>query len=133
MQKARSRTILLLGMACLLLIACQTGGTPKQADGKPAKSLSAEGPKATRTADSPGKTASKTAGKTADKKRSVSAAKQKNLKAKPAVRPRKSPLAIFGRPITTLRAVLYATLGLILVVVLGAVAAERFGRRRKLA
>ncbi len=128
MKKARSRTLLLLGLACLLLIACQTGGTPKQADGKPTKSVSAAGPKATRTADS--------ASKTAAKKRSVSPAKQvkqKDLKAKTVARPRKAPWPIFGRPITTLRAVLYATLGLILVVVLGAVAAERIGRRRKLA
>lgn len=131
MQKARSRTILLLGLACLLLIACQTGGTPKQADGKATKSVSADGPKATRTADSA--SPSRTASKTAEKKRAASAAKQKDLKAKTADRPRKAPWAIIGRPITPLRAVLYATLGLILVVVLGAVAAERIGRRRKLA
>ena len=125
MKKARSGTILLLGLACLLLIACQTGGTPKQADGEPTKSVSAAGPKATGTADS--------ASKTAEKKRAASAAKQKDLKAKTVDRPRKALRAIIGRPITTLRAVLYATLGLILVVVLGAVAAERIGRRRKLA
>ena len=131
MAKARSKTILLLGLACLLLIACQTGGTPKQAGGAPTKSVSAAGPQATRTADSASPT--RTAGKTADKKRAASAAKHKDLKAKPAARPRKSPRAIIGRPITTLRAVLYATLGLILVVVLGAIAAERIGRHRKLA
>jgi len=118
MQKARSRTVLLLWLACLLLIACQTGGTPKQADGKPPKSVSAAGPQATRTADS--------AGKTAAKKRSASAAQT-------VARPRRPARAITWKPITTLRAVLYATLGLILVVVLGAVAAERIGRRRKLA
>jgi hypothetical protein len=127
MPKARGGTILLLGLAFLLLVACQTGGKPKQPDAKAEKSLSAAGPQATRTADSPGKPA----GKTADKKRSVSAVKEKNLKAKPVVRPRKSPLAILRRPITTLRAILYATLALILVVVLGAVSAERIGRRRK--
>ena len=124
MAKARSRTLLLLGLACLLLIACQTGGTPKQADGAPTKSASAAGPQATRAADSASPT--RAAGKTADKKRAASAAKHKDLKAK-------SPRAIIGRPITALRAVLYATLGLILVVVLGAITAERIGRRRKLA
>jgi len=145
MQKPRSLAILTLGLACLLLFACQTAGTPKQSDGTPKKSQAADGPKASRAADSasPSRTASKS-----EEKRAASPAQQSDLKGKAAKaaktaktaktgktvdRPRKPLIAILKQPITPLRAVLYATLGLILIVVLGAIAAERAGRHRKLA
>ena len=130
MGKPRSLAILMLGLACVFLIACQTPGTPKQSKGTPKKSEAAAGPQVRSNADSasPNRTASKS-----KEKRSVRASKQKDPKGGAvdrAIRPLK---AIFGQRITTLRAILYATLGLIVVVVLGAIAAERAGRHRKLA
>jgi hypothetical protein len=131
MEKPRFLVLMVLGLACLLLLACQTGGTPKKSDGTPKKTQTATATQAPPTADSA--SPKKTASKSADKKRSVSAAQRKDLKVKPVDRSRRPSLAVFGKHITTLRAILYATLGLILIIVFGAITAERMGRRRKLA
>ncbi len=129
MRKLRALTISLLGVACLFLIACQTPGTPKQSGGTPKKTVAAAGPQAQRTAESAGQ--GKTARKAGDK-RPAARAPRVERKGKLLDRPVKAARAILGKPITTLRGILYATLALITIVVIGAIAAERVGRHRKL-
>ena len=128
MAKSRSLAILLLGLGCLFLIDCKTAGTPKQAGDTSTKSLAAAGAQEPPPADSasPKRTASRS-----KDARSVPSAKENPGKA--VARPRRPFLAILRKPIPTPRAILYATLAVILLVVIGAITAERVGRHRKLA
>jgi len=145
MEKLRSVAILVLGLACLVLIACQTPGTPRQAGSTPGKSGTAAGPQELPPAGSVSK--NRTAGISGDAGKSVASAKlKKNPTRKaaagkavtskvgnPANHLLKRLIGTLGRPISSLRALLYASLAVIFLVVIGAIAAERAGRRRRLA
>jgi hypothetical protein len=130
MGKSRSLAISMLGVACLFLIACQTGGTPKQSDGTPTKSRAAAGSQAPPPSGSASR--NRTASNSGDVK-SVTSAQRKDRKGKVVDRLGSLSRAIMGKKIDTLRAILYVTLAVIFVVVIGAIAAERVGRHRKLA
>jgi hypothetical protein len=130
MGKSRSLAILMLGLACLFLITCKTGGTPKQSDGTPTKSRGAAGPQAPPPADSASK--NRTASYSGDVG-SIASPKLKDLKIEAVNRLGKPSIAIMGQPIKTMRAIIYAILAVIFMVVIGAIAAERVGRQRKLA
>ncbi len=142
MQPLWSRAILVLGLAGVLLIGCQTTGKPKQSESATEKSQAALGAKTTSPSASAGKSGTASpSGHVA----SAASAKHKTLKAKAAARPTKVGLAKVKlpnllrffrlprlKPISSLRAVLYATLGIIFLVVLAAIVGERVGRRRRL-
>ena len=129
MVKLRSLAIVMLGLACFLLIACQTGGTPKQSGGTPTKSRLTAEPKATHPADSASKKRTASYSKNVV---SVASPQLKDLKGKAVHRLGSLSRLFMGKKVAPLRAVLYATLAVILMAVIGAVAAERAGRRRKL-
>jgi hypothetical protein len=129
MEKSRSLAILLLGAACILLIACQTGGTPKKSDATPTKSRTAAGPQEPPAAKSASQ--KRTAGQSGNLK-SATSAKLKDLKREAPSRAGNPSRGVLGHKITVLKAVLYATLAVILLVVVGAIAAERVGRHRRL-
>ena len=123
MGKSRSLAISMLGVACLFLIACQTAGTPT-------KSRDTAVHNAPPPADSASR--NRTASYAGDVK-SVTSAQRKNRTAKVVDRLGNLSRAVMGKKIDTLRAILYVTLAVIFVIVIGAIAAERVGRHRKLA
>ena len=129
MGKSRSLAILVLGLVCILLIACQTAGAPKKASGTPPQAGAAAGPQAP-----PAKSVSQDRRASASKEvRSVASAKRKHSKGKAVAAKLKNPSrAVKGQSLKTMRTILYSVLAVILVVVIGAIAAERAGRRRKL-
>lgn len=129
MRKSRSLAISMLGLACLILIACQTGGTPKQSDRTPTKSLAAAAPHTPPPTDSA--SLKRTASHSRDVK-SVTSAQRKDRPGKAANILGNFSKAFMGKKIDTLRAILYATLAVIFIVVIGAIAAERVGRHRKM-
>jgi hypothetical protein len=129
MEKSRSLAILMLLLTCLFLIACQTAGTPTESDSPPAKSRPTAGPQAPPAADSASKN------RTASYSRSVgigTSAQLKQSTVKAVDRSGNFSRAVKGKSITTLRIILYATLAVIFVVVVGAITADNVGRRRKL-
>jgi hypothetical protein len=129
MGKSRYLAIFMFGAACLLLIGCKTTGTPKHSDGAPTKSRAAAGPQASSPAGSasPKRTAS------FSKSTGPVASPQPRLdKREAAPRAGKPSRPAMAKPIGTLRIVLYSTLAFILLVVIGAITAERSGRHRKL-
>jgi hypothetical protein len=149
MGKLRVSQMVLLGTVFLVLLGCQSAGTPKQSAGGSTKTAAA-GPQAQRTAGST--KADKAAVKAAEKKQTA-AARRAERKARPqaaklAKKPRTKPVgakplrtrlaqvkpfqAILGKPLPPLRGILYASVALIALVVVGAIAAERAGRRRKM-
>jgi hypothetical protein len=129
MEKSRSLAILMLGLACLFLIACQTGGTPTQSNGTPTKSRATAGPQAPPPADSASQ--NRTASYSGDVK-SVTSAQLKDPTGKAVDRLGNLSSAVKGQSIKTMRAILYAALAVIFIVVIGAITAERVGRHRKL-
>jgi hypothetical protein len=137
MGKSRSLAVVILGLACLLLISCQTAGTPKQSGGTATKSrAAAAGSRTPPPADSAAKKrAASYTGPARSAARSAATLRAKDLKAKRVNRLASFSKAVMGqtKPIRTLRAVLYAALAVIFLVVIGAIAVERAGRRRKLA
>jgi hypothetical protein len=127
-EKSHSLAMPVLALACLLLFACQTTGTPKQQEGTPTKSGTAAGPQA----PPPSRLASQAG--TASHSREArpgASAKHKVLKGAAVQKPGKASRVNFRRPAITMRTVLYATLAVILLVVLAAIAAERIGRRNR--
>jgi hypothetical protein len=110
MKKSRSLAILMLGLACLFMIACLTRGTPKQSGGTPTKSQATAGRQAPPAADSAGQ--KRTARHSGDV-RSVTSARLKNLTVK-AVQWLGNPSssrAVRGQSIETMRAIIYVALG----------------------
>jgi hypothetical protein len=128
MEKSRSLAILMLGLACLFLIACQTGGTPTKSDGTPTKSQTTAGPQAPPPADSASQ--NRTASYSGDVG-SVTSAQLKNLSGEAVDGLGNLSSAVMGQPIKTMRAIIYAALAIIFIVVIGAITAERVGRHRK--
>jgi hypothetical protein len=129
MAKSRSRAMVMLGLACLLLIACQTAGKPKQSGGTPTKSRTTAGPQAPPPAGSVSK--NKTASYTGDVGR-VTSAQRKHLTAGVTDIFRSFSSAAGGQAIKTMRLIIYAALAVIFIVVIGATTATRVGRHRRL-
>jgi hypothetical protein len=133
MAKSRFLVILTIVLICLLVMACKTTGTPKQSDGTATKPQVAAGPKA-----SPSQTVSRSAGV-----KSVTKAQRKELASKPGKPSKPAALSAFrsllpfgapkGQAITTMRAIIYAALATILLVIIGATTAARVSRHRRLA
>ncbi len=136
MEKSCSLAILALGMACFLLFACQSAGTPKQSDGASKKAQAAAGSQAPRSADSATKSPKKTASHSSAKVQPVASPQLKHLKGKKVnlVNQLASlSKALLGqtKATRTLRTWLYASLAVILAAVIGAIMADRATRRRK--
>jgi hypothetical protein len=136
MEKSRSLAILMLGLASLILIACQTAGTPTQSagtptqsDGTPTQSRVTTAPQAPPPADSANH--HRTTSYSGDVK-SVTSAQLKDLKGEQVKRLGNLSSAVMGQAIKRMRAILYAALAVIFIVVIGAITAERVGRHRKL-
>jgi hypothetical protein len=129
MRTSRSLAVLALGMACLFLIGCNSTGTPRQAGRASSKAGTAES-KASSPANS--QRSKRTASLSRDKG-SVSSPQFKLFQRKAVKKVGNPARATVRKPIGTLRVLLYSTLALILIVVIGALTAERFGRHRKLA
>jgi hypothetical protein len=143
MEKSRSLAILMLGFACPFMIACLTGRTPTQSVGTPTRfddaptqldgtstqSRATAEPKALHPADSASqiKTArqSGVAG-------SVTSAQRKVRTGEAVDRLGNLSSAVGGQKIKTMRAIIYAALAAIFVVVLGATTATSVRRHRKL-
>jgi hypothetical protein len=136
MGKPSSLAIVLLGLACLLLICCQTAGTPRQSDGPATKSRVAAARSQTPPPADPAtkKRAASYSGPARSAARSTASVQPKVPKSKRVNRLAGFSKAVLGqtKPVRSLRALLYAALALILLVVIGAIAAERAGKRRKL-
>jgi hypothetical protein len=129
MGKSRTLAILMPGLACLFLIACHTVGTPKQSDGTPTKSRATAGPQALPLADSVSQ--NRTASYSGDV-RPVTSTQLKDRTREAVGRLGNLSSAVLGPKIRTMRAIIYATVAVIFVVVIGAITAERVGRHRKL-
>ena len=128
MKKPQALAVLTLGLACLFLVACKTAGTPKQSDDKPTKTRAAAGTQEPPPAESPGQ--KKGAIRSGDA-RPASSVQRKDLKVGATSRTAKPSIKAVLKKIGILRAILYATLAIILVAVIGAIAAERAGRHRR--
>ena len=136
MEKSRFLAIVLIGLACLYLIACQTGGTPKKSEGNPITSDSTP-TKSLTSADTQAPTPANSAGrkKTASpsvKKGSVASAQRKAPASKAVAGLGNRSSAVMSQPIKTMRAVIFAALAAIFIVVIAAIIADRVGRHRKL-
>jgi hypothetical protein len=129
MEKSRFLAILMLGLACLFLIACQTAGTPKQSDGTPINSRATGGAQT----PPPAKSASQTrTARYSGKVGSTTSARLKDPPGKAVNRLGILSSAVVDQPIQRMRTILYAALVIIFLVVMGAITAERVGRHRKL-
>jgi hypothetical protein len=132
--KLRSLAVCLLALACFWMLACQTTGTTKTSGDTPSGKQVSAAPQA-KTSAAPASSAGKktTAAKAgkAGKATSVTAAKAKKVPAKAVDQPRNLLKKLLGWKIDTLRGLLYGTLAVIFLVVIGAVAAERAGKHRK--
>jgi hypothetical protein len=137
MEKSCSLAILTLGLACFLLFACQSAGTPKQSDGVSKKTQAVAGSQAPRSTDSvSAKSPKKTASLSSAKVQPIASPQLKNLKGKKVnlVHQLASlSKALLGqtKATRTLRTWLYASLAVIAAAVIGAIMADRATRRRK--
>ncbi len=129
MEKSRSLAILILGLACLLMIACLTGGTPKQSGGTPTKKQATAGPQAPPTAKS---ASQKRSARRSAVVGSVASAQRKHLTGGALHLLGNLPITGGGQSIKTMRAIIYAALAAIFLVVLGATTTTRVRRHRKL-
>jgi hypothetical protein len=145
MRKSRSLAILMLGVACLLVVACLTKGTPKQSGGTPTKTQATAERQAPRAADSGSQ---KSVASSSKKKTTSSSQKRivkRSAKAVPVASARLKNFTVkavnwLGNPsravrshsIETMRVLIYVALAIIFVVAIGATAAARVRRQRKL-
>ncbi len=145
MRKSPSLAILMLAVACLLVFACKTTGTPARSAGAPAKSAGASSQAGQVQASGLAKAAKPA--KSASKKKAAKLAKQ-SRKAKPVTAARLKNLAIKtvhnvqklanpsrtrgSQSLRTMRAIIYAALAAIFLVAVGATVAARVRRHRRL-
>jgi hypothetical protein len=143
MEKLRSLAIVMLGLACPFLIACLTGrtptqsvgtparfdGAPTQLDGTPTQSRATAEPQAPHPADSASQI--RTA-RYSGVVGSVTSAQHKDRAGEAVDRLGNLSSAVGGQTIKTMRAMIYAALAAIFIVVLGATTATRVRRHRKL-
>jgi len=137
MGRSRCVAVFAAGLACLLLFACQTGGTPKQSAGPTTKAKAVSGGPAGQKVEATGqkaagqKAAVRKAGSRPAKAGKAVTAQRRSPGSRPGLKLADLPILRNWRPIPPLRAVLYGTLAVILFAVIGAVSAERLARRRK--
>jgi len=129
MGKSRSLAILILGLACFFVIACKTTGTPTRSGETPTQLRASAEPQA----PNPAKSASpKETAKQAGVVKLVASVQRKHLTSGAVQLLRNLPSTVGGQSIKTMRAIIYAALALIFLVVLGATTATRVRRHRKL-
>ena len=139
MRKSRSLAILMLVVACLLVFACKTTGTPARSAGTPAKSAGASSQsqasglaKAAKPIKSASKKKAAKLAKQSKKVKPVAAARLKNLAIKTVHKLTNPSKTVGAQSLKTMRAIIYAALAAILLVAVGATVAARVRRHRKL-